>query len=176
MTTAARILGSHAYFFMEGASYTVPSAGTASASAKPGSADTGWTSLGIISAASIARSGDVKEVWAPLPGTLRLKDVIEIKPDITLKLTARELSPLALQTLFRTAALTAASTQFNPLEGATLKGWIKLQQYDQSETLTLTLDVWVHLTIDGEVSMGEDISEVAFSARVLHSTLNTASI
>lgn len=176
MNTSARTIGSHAFFFPEGNSFTVPSSGTSGTAAKPGAADTGWIGLGVIGSSSISKSGDVKELWAPLPGTLRLKDVIEVKPDISFKFTVRELSALAVQVLFRTLNLTSASTQFNPLEGKTLKGWLKLQQYDQNEALVMTVDVFVHLTCDGEVTFGEDIVDFPFSARVLHSTLNTGSL
>jgi hypothetical protein len=176
MNIATRIIGSHAFFFPEGNAFTVPSAGTSGATAKPGAGDTGWVKIGEISSCGISKGADVKEQWAPLPGTLRLKDVIETKPDLTLKLTVNELSALAYNVLFRTLALTSASTQFNPLEGKTLKGWLKLQQYDQNEALVMTLDVFVHLTVDGEVTFAEDIVDFPFSARVLHSTLNTAAL
>lgn len=176
MNTNSVVLGNHAFFFRDGAAYTVPSAGTAGRSSKPGAADTGWIDLGIISSVSLQHERDEKEVFAPSPGTLRLYDIVETKRQLTLKLKCDQLSPLMFEAMWGTLALTSASTQYNPLEGTIKKGWIKLQQYGADDALVNTVDVFVALKISGEVAFGDNLVSAEFEARVLHSTLNTGSL
>src|SRR5437867_13369495 len=133
LSIAPYVLGSHAFFFRDGDAYTVPGAGTASRTAKPGATDPQWIYLGIIEEASDQLEDNEIEVYAPSPGRLRLWDIINTKDKLGFKFTTSELGPLALETLYRTLPLTSASTQFNPLEGNTKKGWLKLQRYDQGD-------------------------------------------
>jgi hypothetical protein len=78
--------------------------------------------------------------------------------------------------LLGTLNLGSASTQYNPLEGVTKRGWLKIQQYDQSDTLINTVDVYVYLTIERDTEFGEKEVEIEYSADVLHSTLNTGTL
>ena len=176
LTTGSIIVGSHANFFRDGDAFTVPSAGTASRSSKPGATDTSWIDLGIIQDVGVTHEMDEREVYAPTPGKLRLYDIIATKDRLSLKLTLSEMSPLAFELLFGTLALTSNSTQYNPLEGLTKKGWLKLQQYNQSDSALNVLDVFCHLKVDGEVKFDDNIVNVSLMARVLHSTLNTGTL
>lgn len=176
MTTGSVILGHHASFFRDGASFTVPTSGTASRSLKPGAADTGWIDLGILSQVSIQHEREEKEIFAPTPGVMRLYDIIETKRQINIKLTGMEMSPLMFELIFGTLALTSASTQYNPMEGATKKGWLKLQSYNQADGSFNTVDVFVALKIASEITSGADIVTADYEARVLHSTLNTGTL
>jgi len=176
MTTDSLILGNHAFFFRDGTSFTVPSAGTAGRSSKPGAADTGWIDLGILRQVSVQNERDEKEIFAPTPGVLRLYDVVETKRQITFKLTADQVTPLAFELMFGTLALTSGSTQYNPLEGAIKKGWLKVQQYKQDDSLFNTVDVFIAIKVSGEITFGDNIVSAEFEARVLHSTLNTGSL
>jgi hypothetical protein len=176
MLTLPRILsGSHIKFFRDGAAFTVPSSGTAGRSVKPGAADTGWIDLGIIEDATATPEREEREVYAPVPGKRVLFDVLETSNQLNLQFTCSELSPLVLEAVFDTANLTAASTQFNPLEGATRKGWLKIQIYDSRQVLVSTVDMYVHL-VAGALSLNGEIARVEMTARLLHSTLNTGSL
>jgi len=176
MDTLPRIIGSHAFFIREGAAFTSPSAGTVSKTSKPDENETTWIDLGTIESASIEHSSDEKEVWKPSPGQLRLDDVLENKRALSFDVTVNEVSPFAFQLLFGTDDLTSASTQYNPLEGTTVKGWMKMQQYDHEDNIWNTVDVYVHLKINGAVEFGEDVVKFPIRARVLHSTLNTGTL
>jgi hypothetical protein len=176
MTTDRIILGSHAFFFRDGSAYTVPGAGTASRTAKPGAADTGWIDLGILNEVTVQHQREEREIFAPTPGVLRLYDVKETKRQLLINLQTMDMSPLAFELMWGTLALTNASTQFNPLEGATKKGWLKLQQYGDNDALFVTVDVFVQLKISGEVTIGDNIVSAEYEARVLHSTLNTGTL
>lgn len=176
MNTDRIILGSHAFFFRDGVAYTVPGAGTASRTSKPGAADTGWIDLGILSEVTVQHQREEREVFAPTPGALRLYDVKETKRLLGVNLTTVDMSPLAFELLWGTLALTNASTQFNPLEGQTKKGWLKLQQYKDDDSLFVTVDLFVQLKVSGEVAMGDNLVGCQYEAKVLHSTLNTGTL
>lgn len=176
LATRSVILGNHGFFFRDGASFTVPSAGTAGRTSKPGAADTSWIDLGILSEVTMQHEREERDIFAPTPGVMRLYDVIETKRQLSINLTAQELSAFAFELMFGTLALTSASTQYNPLEGATKKGWLKLQQYDQGDALVNTVDVYGQIKVSGEVSVGDNIVAAQFEFRVLHSTLNTGTL
>lgn len=176
MNTAAIVAGNHLFFFAEGIAYTVPSSGTAAREAKPGAADTGWIDLGTVRDVGITLEGDEKETWRATPGVKRLYDVITTKRAVTIKATLEELSPTAMELIFGSLRLTSASTQYNPLEGVTKKGWLKIQQYDQTDTIFNTVDIWVRIKASGEISFGDDIVTVPIEAKSLHSTLNTGTL
>ena len=114
-------------------------------------------------------------IFKPSPGRLRKYDVLETKDDLQITLRAEELSPLAIQALFRTAALDADSTTYKPLEGQTIKGWLQVKQYDQNDALLNTLEVFAHLKV-GAVTFGDDVARVEFTGSVLDSTLNTGAL
>lgn len=178
LTKGSYVLGSHAFFFPDGNAYTVPGAGTAGRSAKPGATDPAWIDLGIVNGAPESPVESEKiEIFAPTPGRLELYDVLETKRKRKGKIKVKELSALAIQILRRTAALTSASTQYNTLEGSLVKGWLKLQRYDQTDTIRDTEDLFVHLEVTGEIEMGGDgLAEVEFEYTVLHSIYNTGTL
>jgi len=176
MNTAPIVVGNHAFIFPEGEAFTSPSSGTASRSAKPGAADTGWIDPGILDSLKVGKSSDKRDIFAPTPGQRRLYDVIEVNRDLKFTLSLKEASPLMFEHLFGTLPLDAASTQYNPLEGATKKGWLKIQQYDHADELVNTVDVFCFIEIDGDVEFGEETVSYDLICRVLHSTLNTGAL
>jgi hypothetical protein len=178
LTKAPYTLGSHAFFFPDGATWTASGGGTSSRTAKPPAADAAWINLGIVVGATESPIESEKiDIFAPTPGVLRKYDVVETKRQRKGKLKVKELSPLALQILYRTLALTESSTQYNTLEGKLVKGWLKVQRYDQNDSIRITEDLFVVLEVVSDVEMGGDgLAEVEFEYDVLHSTLNTGTL
>lgn len=177
MTKAPYILGSHANFFPDGLAFTVPGAGTASRTSKPGATDPAWINLGVVDGATDSPVESEKiDIFASSPGVKRLYDRLETKLMRKGKLKVKELSPLALRIIYRTLHLTEASTQFNSLEGILVKGWLKLQRYDQTDTIRITEDLFVHLEVVSDIEMDGGLAEVEFEYTVLHSTLNTGTL
>jgi hypothetical protein len=170
MNTAAIIAGNHAFFNPESA--------TSSRALKPAANANTWVDLGILSEVTVQHEREERDIFAPTPGVLRLYDVLETKRQLNINLTAQEMSEKAFEILWGTALPVAGTpmTQYNPLEGSVKRGWLKLQQYGQSDTNFNTVDVWVAMKISGEVSFGENLVSVTFEARVLHSTLNTGTL
>lgn len=176
LTTGARIVSSHAWFFREGDAFTVPSPGTCGRESKPGADDTAWVDVGIITDLKVAPQREVHERWIPAPGQKRLYDVLESKKQIKITFTTDEMSPLAIEHLFQTDKLGESSTQYNPLEGTTKRGWLKVQQYDHTDTLVNVIDVYVHLVIEQETDFADGPVTFTFTANVLHSSLNTGTL
>jgi hypothetical protein len=167
------VIGTHALFFRDGDTYTVPSAGTASRIAKPGPTDTGWMDMGIIEEASDNLTDNEIKIFAATPGRQRLYDIINVKDELVIKFTTSEVGLIHIETLYRTNKLSTGTDQFNPLEGSTKKGWLKLQRYDQRDASRLVMDVFCRLKIASDVGMGGgDLTKPQFEAAVLHSVLN----
>lgn len=176
MNTGPVIAGNHLYWFAEGVAYTSPSSGTCGRESKPGAADTGWIYLGVVADISLSNASEDKEIFKPTPGIKRRYDVVQTKRSITIKANLEELGPTAFELIFGTLRLTSASTQYNPLEGGVKRGWLKLQQYDQSDTIINTVDMFSFAKISGDVSFGDDLVKPQLEFSILHSTLNTGTL
>jgi hypothetical protein len=189
MNTAPRILGNHVYFFRDGADLSVAGIGPSGAvatpakagrSVKPAAEDAAWIEFGVVNSLGIAPESSVEEIYAPSPGTLELYDVVENKRKRTLKFDCEELSFLSFELAFHTKPLSAAGGQYNPGSGKTVKGWLKVEQYDQnsdddSDPIN-TVDTYVHLKLDGELKCDENHVKTAIQALALRSALNTGNL
>lgn len=171
-----RVISTHLSFFREGVAFTSPSSGTCGREAKPGASDTGWISLGNPPEFAVTHDKTEIEIMKGVPGRRVRHNMIHTEAKLDLTFTIEEMRAEMVELLFGSLALTAASTQYNPLEGAEKKGWLKVQKYDQTNTLVNTVDVFVILSIDGEVSFTNQLATFPVSAKVLHSTLNTGTL
>ena len=179
MILSRKVIGAHAFLFLEGSAFTVPTAGTAGRAAKPGAADTAWIDAGIADW-DIEQTGTTEPLMAPAPGARQLYDEIVTSKGLKLSGQLKELSNLAYQLLLSTGALPVSPTaggQYNPLEGQpVVRAWFKLQQYDQGNNLINTLDVFVALKVTGAVAFADKGVDVPVEANVLYSTLNTGTL
>lgn len=181
LTTAARIAAAHVWFFREGDAHTVPSPGTCGRESKPGAADAGWISIGLIKGLSITPEVQPYERYQPSPGRKRLYEILHGKRNLTIKFTSDDMTPLALEHLFGSEKLSGSTEQFNPGEGTVKNGWLKVQCYGHDDELFLTFDVFVNLEVEGDTPIGgtdggNDPVSFSYVARVLQSTLNTAGL
>jgi hypothetical protein len=170
MLTARTVIGAHAYFFPAGIAYSLPDpGGTAGRSAKPGSDDPLWIDCGVADW-TLQNTGTTVDFMAPAPGCRELYD----------KGKLMEMQNLVWQVLLSTAALPAspaAGGQYNPGEGdPVVRGWLQLQQFNQANVLINTMDVYVALTIPGDVQFGENPVDVDVEADKLQSIYNTGSL
>lgn len=177
MTTAPRIAAAHLFFAREGASFSLPSAGIVGREAKPDGADASWIrACGIVEDLSITPNEEFKKLVAPVPGRRVLWDERKSMQETEIKWTAQEFSPVAVEMLLGSGALTASSTQFNPSSGSTKRFWLKCQIYDDTDALLLAFDSFGVLKADGELSFGSDFLKPKFSFKALYSTLETGVI
>jgi hypothetical protein len=116
----------------------------------------------------------MKEVWAPGDGAiLQLKDMIPNKPKTTIEFRTQELSPLAYENLFRTAALDDASTTATPHANTSKKGVLRIVQRAHNATDPVaTMYFYGALEITGKVDFGEDFVRAPFRFTMLSSSLN----
>ncbi len=179
MIKARTVIGAHAFFFPDGVAFTVPGAGTTSRTAKPGAADPAWLDVGV-SDWGIAPQNKIEDFMAPAPGARVLWDKITTAKGLKLKGKWMEMHNAVYQMLLATLTLPNSPTaggQYNPLEGdPVLRGWLQLQQYNQANTLINTLDVFVAMTIPGDIGFDDKPVDVQVEADVLFSTLNTGTL
>ncbi len=179
MITKRTVIGAHAFFFRDGLAFTIPAAGTCGRSSKPGPTDTGWLDLGV-SDWGIATDNKSEPFMAPSPGARVLYDKITTSKGIKLKGKLMEMSNLIFQMLLGTLALPNSPTaggQYNPMEGDPLvRGWIKLQQYGIDNALINTMDVYVAMSIQGDLKFDDKPIDADVEAEVLFSTLNTGTL
>ena len=186
MTTETKLLGCLAQFALAGTIEASPSAGTTgvgyvpSNAAVDGAAAALWMPMGIIAEAKEKISSTKTEIFAPKPGTLTLSDFKESKFKRELSLKISDCSNLMWLALRR--ALVVASPrsgaigQHVSMTGGTIKGWVKIQSYNQdTNTQELAEQFWCAVTIDGDVTYGHD-KNVEFNVTLtqLWSALNTA--
>lgn len=177
MTPDNIIVGNHAWFVRKGDSFTLPSPGTVDSDAKPGATDTIWIPMEQITDLTVEPKSEVKPIYAPTPGQLRLVGKKETKRELTVTFTIQKLSAFMFELMFKTGPLTGSGPeQYNPLEGATTYGWLKVQQYDDNDVLLNTFDGWSVLMVSGGVSFGDDIVQPTIQADILHSPLNTGQL
>jgi hypothetical protein len=182
MKTASLTSGNHFFVTLEGAAYTTGAAGSVATGAgtadrlnKAAATDPSWQYGGIVSALSVEPQREEREIFAPSPGVLRLYDIIEQKRQLNFTFTCEQMSRLMFILLFGTeAALMAdAQVQYNPLEGPTIRAWIKIQQYSQVDAAWNIVDVYSYLKINSAVSMSDEIVRCEMMTRTLQSPLNT---
>ena len=166
----------HAFFVALGTVFTLPGAGTASASAKPDAADPVWTagSLGDIEEFTWKPESEGFEKMGGRPGDLVVVDRIELSRKSKATWKTSDITPLVHQLVFGTLPLTGGSNQANPLEGGLeVKGWLKFQAYTGASR-RVTGDLWVGLKVtNADPWSGKNIVQAEFEANVIHSTLNT---
>ena len=179
MLTARTVIGAHAYFFPASAAFTVPEAGAAGRNAKPGAADPAWIKCGV-SDWTFQNTGTTVDFFAPAPGARELYDKVVTKKGLKLKGKLMEMQNLVWQLLLSTAVLPAspaAGGQYNPGEGdPVVRGWLQLQQFNQENVLINTMDVYVAMTIPGDVQFGENPVDVDVECDKLQSVLNTGNL
>ena len=128
--------GDFLYFAPAGQAFTIPAAGTVSATAKPGAADSIWTTFGLGTVKKPTTDKvDAKaiEIKAPMPGTGIIVTQNVVRPERSLKIMVEmnELSRLALAGFYQSAYIQLTDTTFSPLAGSgSLQGWLKRQRYD----------------------------------------------
>lgn len=174
MQTGYKTLAGRGWFFRDGADFTSPNAGTAARDAKPGSDDTGWLDLGHIDFNSKPTT-EKEEIVRNVPGARMLYDVLHTKKGLTHALTLHELQNIVFELLFGTLDLSGAG-QYNPLEGGPVKGWLKLQEYDQNDTLVNTHDGYVYLAPPSDITRDDKHVTCEIEAMLLYSTLNTGTL
>lgn len=170
-------IGSHSYFFPEGAAFTSPEAGTAGIAALPDSDEETWAAkfIGDSEGFEDTKNQEEVEVRKPSPGSLVTKDIITIFQTLEFKMTTNSLRRLAFEMFYGSAIeLTTGVGVFAPLAAVPPKGWLKIQRYTNENELVFAADLWVRAKITGGMKGGNgEIIKPEFTFRLLDSELNS---
>ena len=175
-TIKSRIATAHVFIIRDGASITSPSSGTASRTLAPDASESTWIEWGETEMFSIEKIGETIETFAGAPGRRVRYDVLRTNQGVDLSFEMKRLRPEAFELVTGSLALTTSSTQFNPLEGAEKKVWLRAQLYDQDNALLGVLQVYGDLDYDGAMEIGPSIISPKFKLRGLHSIYNTGTL
>lgn len=176
------VVGSHAFFFPDGASFTspvvAPPGNVVSRTLKPNGDDPAWFDFGV-SKWKRANTSKVEEFVGPSPGLRQLQDHVVTFVGEKWTGTMMEMSNLIWGLLMQASGipLTGNGGQYNPLEGGpVLKGWLQLHHYNQFNELIDVADRYVGLQIPGEVEFGDTPLDVVVEASTYYSPLNTGTL
>ncbi len=172
----AYALGSHAFFYPEGASFTSPAPGTVAVDALPDADDPAWTDLflGDTEEWTDKKAVESEEVFKPNPGVLVRKDIVTFYQSLDMEFTTNSLRRIAMQIMYGSAVeLTAETGAFTPLASPPPSGWLKLQRYTQENELVFAADLWVRLDVQETGSGNKKLVKPKFMAKLLESDLNT---
>jgi hypothetical protein len=173
---------SHVRFFREGKAFTVPGAGTASASSLPGETDTGWIHLGALKGVKEGNKPGINvEIYGSTyggasPGVKELKNIKRGKWKRTLKLGLEEMGNTVLELIARTAAQPASGTltAYKPNEVGTIRGWVHWSIYNaDTNTLEREEKLWCEVLVEEDVDWdGDEGVKSSLTCTQLLSTLN----
>ncbi|MFA5265206.1 MAG: hypothetical protein WC378_15395 [Opitutaceae bacterium] len=178
------VIGSQTKIFPEGLAFTIPSAGTASAIAKPGITDTAWIDIGPIKWTK-NNTSKTEDHMVASPGAYVVEDEVVLSKGLKLKGKIEKQSNLAYQLALCAAAASGAALpvsptaggQYNPLAGSPiLRAWVHVQEYDQNNTLLNTVDYWCAIKASGDTNNDDKAAETPIEATVLFSTLNSGTL
>jgi len=183
MQLQRKVIGSKSLFFPDQSAFTVPAAGTASLTSKPGITDPAWIDFGAIKWSKSPKSKTepfMESVGGPYVDT----DEVVLSMGLVLKGKLEKQSNLAYQLALAAAPqaggnipATGAGGQFNPLGGTPiLRGWLHVQEYDQYRVLINTCDYFVSMKASGDTNNDDKAAETPIEATVLFSTLNSGTL
>jgi hypothetical protein len=175
--------GDFLYFAPAGKAFTVPGAGTVSATSKPGATDTIWTTyvLGTVMKPSQDKySGKAVTIKSPMPGTgiVVPQNIIRPSHELTMEVELNELSRLAVAGFYKAALIETGDTVYNALSRAEgIQGWLKRQRYDHDGNVIAVDDWWVDLDCtDLATQANENIINPKFVFTWLYSPLAGSAI
>lgn len=186
MNAAPRIIGNHAYFFKDGGNITVAAddgseAGASSRTNKPAANDPLYFEIGKIDKLTGKHQKDEKTVFAPNPCRLEPYDVLVNKRQISVEFDTQDLSALVFELLFGFNPANMGddgSGQYNPDTEGAIKGWLHIEQFgpDSDVTPVNSVDLYVYLSLSGDVTFDDNVVKTTISALKLTSSKNTGKL
>lgn len=95
--------------------------------------------------------------------------------ELRYRFSLQEFDEMTLVELLRNANKPVAGDYVPNSRDSSLRGWIKLQTYDQNDDLITAEDLWVDLSIEA-YTFKEGLDPYALKAEVLHSELNSGAL
>jgi hypothetical protein len=117
-----------------------------------------------------------REIYSPTPGKLRRIDVVEVKRAVNLTAKIEQGGPYLWELSLATGALSLGAGTYAPNAATgTMRVWVKIVQYDQTDLLRHTLEVWSRLKLSGSAQIGQDLVSYDITAMELYNPLNNGS-
>lgn len=170
------VIGSHLFFAREGAEETVGGEDeVVSPAYKPLTASALYEELGAIETLDITSKTDNLRLKAPAQGggAYKLRKLIPLSQELTLKAKVQDYNQLAFESLFLLAGPITIATPQQPLkQSKPITGWLKVEQRDHTDTLISTLFLWVALMVSTQKNAEKEYS-YEVTVEVLDNALNT---
>lgn len=173
------IIGNHFMFLRNG---LLVDAVTVGKDTKPDNdPTTNWTDheLGCVESASMTNDVQEESVRCPVAGggAYQEAESFALQQNLSINMNLKELNPLVWQIIWMSGAITdggGGTGAFVPLSaGAFLKGWARLDQYDESNVLVNTADFYCQIRLNGNVDFQEAVTTVPITCKVFTNALNT---
>lgn len=167
------ILGSHLFFAREGETID---AVVVAADAKPDvDPETNFTKFGCVERFQPQNNKTEIPRRCPSPGKYRTRKKIPLSQTLTLNFGIQEWDEMSLAELLMLGSKPAGGVFVPNAQVDNVRGWLKIQSYDQTDALILAMDVWAEISIQA-YQFEEGLEPYALVAEVLYSELNTGAI
>ena len=173
------IIGNHFSFLRNG--ITVDSTVVGVDSKPDNDPATNWTDyeLGCMESGSVNNDVQEEAVRCPVAGggAYQEADSFALQQNLSVNMVLKELNPTLWQIIWMTDTITdggSGTGAFVPLAaGAFLKGWGRMDQYDESNVLVSYAEFWCQIRLNGNVDFSEAVTSVPVSCKVFSNALNT---
>lgn len=168
-------LGSHNWFFPEGAVITSPAPGVVEEDNWPDSLEPTFDNrfIGDTEEWSHKKTVEEEEVFKPDPGILVLKDVVTFFQKLELEITTNSLRRIAIQLLYGSATeLTEAVGEFAPLSAPPPKGLWIARKYNQENECVFMMNCWCRVDVTEMASGNKKLIKPKFAVKILAATGN----
>jgi hypothetical protein len=138
---------------------------------------TNWPELGTVTDFEPQNKQTSVTKYKPVPGGMVPRDKILLMNEMTYMVSLQEMSLVVLEILFGASRPDLTTGAFVP-GGMTglVKGWFKVQQYNQLSALVNSMDIWGSLEIKPYKFQSGKLDDYALEITQLYSTLNTGAI
>lgn len=168
-------LGSHNWFFPEGAAITSPGAGVVAIDNWPDSLEPTFDSrfIGDTEDWSHKKTVEEEEVFKADPGVLVRKDIVTFFQKLDLEITTNSLRRIAMQILYGSdTELTEAVAEFEPLSAPPPNGLWIARKYTQQNECVFLMNCWCRVNVSETASGNKKLVKPKFEVKILSATGN----
>lgn len=168
------ILGSHLFFAREG---DVIDSVTVAHDAKPDvDPETNFTKLGCIEMFEPTKEGFTEIVRrCPSPGRYADRKILQTGGTLVFNFSVQQWDEMTLAEMLFNADKPQGGVFVPNSRREDVRGWFKIQAYDQNDQMIVAMDIWGSAKIDS-YQFNEGADPYALQIRMLHSELNEGAI
>jgi hypothetical protein len=174
------VIGSQLLFAREGTVIGVaPTTNTVSQAYKPDVEDAppyvNWTSLGEVRDFLPTAKAEETDIIAPSPGAFRRTDSVVTSTTLDLAFALYNVSELFFESILLAGGPITANAYQPGVGTGKIRGWLKCQQYDQTDTLRNVFDVYISGAFKGE-KQDNKLIVATLDCKVLYSALQSGNL